>query len=280
MLKDIRIFLIQDFSICDDPIKTEEEIFNQIKDRTILTDYVYVVFPIALVINKHGVQAAQQVIDRACSELGDNKAFFVCQHIKVSDLDFHGHRVFTPHATEMNGYDAIPHYSANVVKQSAIKEFSQRKYLMSFQGSFSTHWTRGELKKFSNKECLIQDSGQWNFQKNDIQRKKFEKEYVSLLNDTKIALCPRGTGPSTIRFWEAMGSGCVPLVISDYLKMPMQRIIDWEGMVINVPEKDINSLLEYIPSQEILEEMAEECKKTYYNYFSNEFLYKAITSAL
>jgi glycosyltransferase involved in cell wall biosynthesis len=281
MLKDIRILLIQDFSICDDPVKTEEEIFNQIKDRTILTDYVYVVFPIAFLLNKYGVPFAQQVIDKACSELGNNKAFFVCQHIKVSELDFHGHLVFTPHATEMNGYEAIPHYSANVIDKPSVKSFFERDYEMSFLGSFLTHWTRKELAKFSkNEKCFVQNSGLWNFQKGEKERKRFETYYVNLLNDTKIALCPRGTGPSTIRLWEAMGSGCVPLVISDYLKMPMEKTIDWDDLIINVPENDVENLLDYLPNDATLKQMSEECLKVYYENFSNDNLYKTIMAGI
>ena len=283
MRKDIEIYQYGDFSKAPDPVKTEALIFEQISSRVALTNYVYIAFPLAWSINHHGIPTTQSVIDEICNKHKNQKLFFVCQHIRVSDLDFHGHLVFTPHATLLDTYQAIPHYAANYAKDGG-KPFETRDYLMSFQGAFLTHSTRSKLKDVigASTDCLVTDTGTWNFEKSDTVRIASEELYKDVLGNTKIALCPRGTGPSTIRMWEAMASGCVPLIISDTLKMPMSRMIDWTEMAIFVPEEEITHIKHYLSAynDEDLKRMAVLGHETYNMHFSNEKLYKTVVQAI
>ena len=94
--------------------------------------------------------------------------------------------------------------------------------------------------------------------------------------DTKIALCPRGAGLSTIRLWEAMSYACVPLLISDKLKMPLEHTIRWKECLIRVPENDVSNVFNYIPKEDELQEMSNKILKVYKTYFNNKNLYKSV----
>lgn len=284
MREDISIFLFDDFEKCDDPVKTEQEIFDQISNRTVLTNYAFAALPLAWNINHRGLQHTQNMIDQICINLKQKeieKFFFVCQHIQVNNLNFHGQVVFSPHATKMDSYQAIPHYSANYGKLG--KPLKERKIHASFMGAFKTHYTRQQLSflnQVSQVSCKVIDTGDWHFYKKDKQLQDFKQSYEELLDDTVVSLCPRGTGPSTIRIWESMASGCVPLIISDYLSMPMEKIFDWNEMAIFVPENDIKNVLDYVPSVEELQKMADLGRERYWKFFSNDNLYKSIIQML
>ena len=262
----MKILNVADFKICDDPVKTEETINEQLltEINDISDNYIYVQMPLAWLINNRGLLFVQNLIDSICvaqKNIGpDKQLIFVCQHIQVTNLNFHGNLVFTPHATLMDSFYPLPHYSCNYDLKLARK-FNQRKYLMSFVGDFNTHKSRKRLHSVlkDNKDCFTKDTGNWHF-------------YSELLGNSKISLCPRGTGPSTIRLWESLAMGCVPLIISDYLKMPLDFDIEWESVAIFVKQKEIENLMSYIPENSALESMAKHGNEIYKKYFSNENL--------
>jgi len=263
---------IMNFDDVNDPVKTEETIFNQLwelKD-TINTDYVYVVFPWAFSINHHGIVHTQKLIDQICTQHCDKKMFFVCQHILVNKLNFHGNLVFTPHATILDSYVPIPHYSCNY-ELELVKPWDEREYEFSFIGSFRTHPVRQKLYEFfkARKDCLIVDTGSWHFEASEKKQEINARKYIEILGNTKYSLCPRGTGPSTIRIWESMAMGSCPVIVSDYLKMPLERELD-STMWLRVLEKcdNIRDIDFCFDNEE------------YWEWFSNENLYRSILSAL
>lgn len=269
------------FDICDDPVRTEETINkNVLKElNNISDDYAYLSSPLVWAINKYGVAQVQQLVHRLNKDI-EEKVVYVCQHIQVKNIDFGNSIVFTPHSTIEDSYYAIPHYSANVVEHPS--NYEERKYLMSFIGSFMTHPTRMLLHKILSQrtDCLIENTGDWHFYKNDNEKNNFSNFYNSTMNNTKIALCPRGTGPSTIRMWECMAAGCVPLVISDRLEMPLKNIVEWEDVIIRVPEKDISKIMDYIPDERRLKEMSLATCDVYEKYFCNSQIHQSVIRIL
>jgi hypothetical protein len=122
-------------------------------------------------------------------------------------LNFYNHTVFTPHATSRDNFYAIPHYSVNYF--DGENNFNDRTIKLGFRGSIGTHKIRSELFNISKCEKFseIVHSGRWHFEQKKDEIEKNKELYIKSLSNTKFALCPRGTGPSTIRLWEAIGSG-------------------------------------------------------------------------
>jgi len=219
----LKILRIKDFSDVTDPVKTEHTISNQLIERQseIDSDYAYAMIPLADIINKYGLGAAQKVISYAHSLHDPAKIFFVCQHILVRGLHFGESLVFTPHATKLDDYIAIPHYSCTYDLKEA-KPWGDRKYDYSFMGDFGSHPTRLRLAQAfkDNPNTVFINTSTWHFHANQEAQKLNKKKYIELLGNTRHSLCPRGTGPSTIRMWEAMAMGSCPLIFSDSLKTP------------------------------------------------------------
>ena len=264
---------IERFDKVDDPVKTEQQISEQMRllAGKISLDFSYVSIPLAWNINNIGILNTQRKLDEICSSNSHKKLFFVCQHILVNKLNFHGNDVFTPHATILNSFNAIPHYSCTY-DTSKAKPWPERKYNFSFMGSFRTHPVRKRLAEaLSHRDdCLIIDTGEWHFEGNVRKQQENANKYIEILGDTKYSLCPRGTGPSTIRIWEAMAMGSKPVIFSDFLKMPldMQVSLDaWAKIPENFSIKSFDSILANDQRYDNSE---------YNEIFSNDKLYQSI----
>lgn len=60
-------------------------------------------------------------------------------------------------------------------------------------------------------------------------------EFAASLLNTKFSLCPSGSGPNSIRLWESLGFGSVPVVLAD-VWMPPGNVALWKNGAIFVPE--------------------------------------------
>jgi len=85
--------------------------------------------------------------------------------------------------------------------------------------------------------------------------------YNRLLSQSLFSLCPGGAGPNTLRLWESLGTGTIPVVLSDRYEFPslgrmgLDRDI-WDKSVIDMPEAAVGSLDEQIRSLSIEEQKA------------------------
>ena len=269
---NMEIIQVKGFENISDPVKTEHTIFEQISrlSSTLKTDYVYVAMPIADFINKIGLPNTQLIINNVCSQHQEKKLFFVCQHIQVCNLNFRGNLVFTPHATILDSFVPIPHYSCTY-DLDLVKPWDEREYEFSFVGSFLTHPVRRKLYDYfkERKDCLIVDTGSWHFEGSKEKQEINSRKYVEILGNTKYSLCPRGTGPSTIRMWEAMAMGSCPVILSDYLKMPLELFLN-SKLWFKIPEE--YGIID-------IEQKTYDTQE-YWEWFSNENLYKSILSVI
>jgi len=203
-----------------DPVKTEqniqESLFNNIEQLP--EDLNYVNVPIAQTINKYGLHVTQQIIDDIEAKYKGVKKF-VCQHILVDRLNFYNNVVFTPHAVSSDNKVCIPHYNGVFNKEDIVR-YNKRKYITSFIGSSLTHNIRKELFNLNNdKNIVIRDTGNWFYEKNLTDKEKYLEKFKEFLLNSKLSLCPQGTGPSTIRLYESMAVGSIPIVFND-VKVP------------------------------------------------------------
>ena len=265
------------FDLCDDPVRTEEIINHNLSKNLhkVSDDYVYFSFPLAWAINNYGLQQVQTLLNQINNSLKE-KIVYVCQHIQVKNLDFGNNIVFSPHSTVFDKFIAIPHHAPN--KSNDVVNFEDKKTLMSFVGSYSTHNTRKVIgDTLAGKEnCISRDTGEWHFYKTGHDLNDSSDFYISTIKDSKMTICPRGTGPSTIRIWEAMAMSSVPVIISDSLQLPLSSEIDWSEHVILIPEKDSSLLFDHIPSDERLKKMSKNCFDTYNNFFSEDKMHEII----
>lgn len=139
-----------------------------------------------------------------------------------------------------------------------------KKYLFSFQGAYMNHYLhpiRKELFKWEShpengKKFWIKNIGQWHFEKEVYQEQisgkslteKEEEEakervikYRRLLLDSSFTLCPIGAGVNTIRFWETLGMGTIPVIIADQFN-PEEYLLEDDinqDFYLKIPYDDI-----------------------------------------
>ena len=68
------------------------------------------------------------------------------------------------------------------------------------------------------------------------------KFYEQILTRSRFSLCPSGTGPTSIRFLESLGSGAIPVILADTMMFPKIKGINWEECTVKIPEQDYYQL--------------------------------------
>ncbi|KAF3564315.1 hypothetical protein DY000_02018802, partial [Brassica cretica] len=71
-----------------------------------------------------------------------------------------------------------------------------------------------------------------------------------------FCLCPAGDTPSSARLFDAIVSGCIPVIVSDELELPFEGILDYRKVAVIVSSSDaiqpgwlVNHLRSLLPSQ-------------------------------
>jgi hypothetical protein len=62
------------------------------------------------------------------------------------------------------------------------------------------------------------------------------------MDNSKYALCPRGTGPTSYRIYEAIQMGCVPVYIGDNFWLPFSDELNWFEFCCFLHVKHISAL--------------------------------------
>ena len=270
---------ISDFSACTDSVKTEEIIWNNLEKANPEIDplYVFLKFPFADFINKHGTNYVQNLINEYCSKDTGSIFVFICQHIKVGEINFPKNSiVFTPHATLQDNYISIPH--ASPFELFDLTPTDNRSFDFCFVGAAYTHPSRSFIfNQFSlNPRFNLVETGAWHFDKPEKEQKDNENLFIDSLLDSKVSLCPRGTGPSTIRIWDSFAIGSIPLIISDGLKMPMSDKIDWNKSCFFMKESDLTFLDKINLLDYDLDSMIKEGHGLYKNFLCQNLMHNII----
>jgi glycosyltransferase involved in cell wall biosynthesis len=95
--------------------------------------------------------------------------------------------------------------------------------------------------------------------------------YNLMLLKSKFTLCPSGSGPNSIRFWEALAVGSIPILLSDTLELPYHEL--WDEAIIRIPEKDLEKIYDKICliEKNMVTKMSKNCIKIY-NDFKNNYV--------
>ena len=75
-----------------------------------------------------------------------------------------------------------------------------------------------------------------------------QRSYAETLGRSKFVLCPRGAGTASIRLFETLAAGRVPVVISDEWVPPDG--IDWSSCSVQIDESDTDSVAERLEAIE------------------------------
>lgn len=151
--------------------------------------------------------------------------------------------------------------------------------LASFTGAHAAHYlsnTRLRLRALENEAgFVVRVTDRWHFEQmvygEQIMGEQISGQwpaqdggdtvasYNALLSDSVFSLCPAGAGANTLRLWESLAIGSIPVLCGSQPMLPTGGtlpIIDWERIVMRIPDEQITrlpSLLRAIPISEVRE---------------------------
>jgi len=166
----------------------------------------------------------------------------------------------------------------------------EKKYLASFIGAHMKHYRsdiRLRIKEAAEKShldnILVKVNTEWHFEKIVYtEQVKFQalsqeetkgdlekiKNYNEVLSDSVFSLCPEGAGPNTLRFWESLAIGSIP-VIFDKKWLPPRvksvRNIQDIAVIIDEEDHDFLTTLAQIP-QDSKDQMSRKCIEAYNDF--------------
>lgn len=277
---------------------------------------VYIGFPWATVIDflQTGQYDKAQPYIEALKQIPSNNAFVkitVAQHIfaarfielfesvGITDL-FWSHAQNNMHRLHTVRIHPFPLFPVRCLDSPdyAPKPFHDRKYLYSFIGAYDPVHYLSEARLWISKlpqsdDALVRVTKEWHFNSTVYDKQIWsnpvtpEKQaqldsdaasYRNLLADTVFSLCPSGSGPNSIRLWESLGLGCIPVIIADTLHLPGERS-EWEEAAIFIREEEaaISALPVMLQSAannySALQKYALAGRKLWKKYGHNNFIY-------
>jgi hypothetical protein len=195
----------------------------------------------------------------------------VCQHIRIepvlpwlkalciTDLFWSHARV---NELELDGIrlHPFPLYAVRVLdrpESSAgdCRRPPQRRYLYSFIGAYSPDGYLSPARQWiyelpPSDDAFVMMRNAWHYESAVYGEQIAQQatplpvqallerngdEYDAALSDSIFSLCPSGSGPNSIRLWESLGFGCIPVLLSDSLRLP-GATEEWEEAIVRVPE--------------------------------------------
>jgi hypothetical protein len=241
------------------------------------------------------------IIDLLKPYLKSNKKYYTCcQHIYFHKLiplwkELNINIVYASHKKiGQNSIDGIQIkpcqlYAVNIEdpnKNGIFKDIDfvnrERKYLYSFIGGWQENNYISDIrprifKMKHPKNTLIQNTGMWHFNdavfgRNQNSNYDIYKDsnydrktvyYNSVLLASRYSLCPSGSGPNSIRLWESLAVGAIPILLADTLELPHHEL--WDNAIIRIPETDCETVPIILSKISLKKEkeMRENCLKIY-----------------
>jgi hypothetical protein len=227
------------------------------------------------------VMGFEKIIVACRSARHNTRLLTVCQHIyaqrfssvfKSCYLDV----VYWSHATiggrfhdgiEWHPFPLYPVQRYSTTRDGPLKPLNQRRYNGSFIGAYEAKYylstIREEIFKLSSLQdkyqLLITKREQWHFQEavyncqiygrkpEDAKLKMLEiqaKQYRDVLMESIFSLCPSGSGANSIRLWESLTYGCIPLIFADSLALPGEQQIWIEACVFMAEASNYTAIAE------------------------------------
>lgn len=205
-----------------------------------------------------------------------NGGFTVCQHVgfeqiipvlKKIGIDV----LFSPHVDVGKKYDGIKVIPFPQFPVNGADPASKKDIFYSFVGAIWRPSIREKIMELPRYEDVyVKERQQWHFW--DVDKEKHKHEYQDVLARSRYSLCPRGVEISTVRFWESLQAGAIPVLFGRQWVLP--ETFDWKSCVVFVEEEDIENLydiLKAIPAEREMQ-MRANCIKAHKQFSKDNFV--------
>ncbi|MBA84787.1 MAG: hypothetical protein CML69_08625 [Rhodobacteraceae bacterium] len=203
-----------------------------------------------------------------CRQLpAGSKRVTVCQHIKMKDFMYLFEEagiehIFWTHATQDDrdqttsgiSLEPFPLYPVQVTAETDADASAKRPHLFSFIGAKSNQYylTNSRelildlLKDHPRGMIIGRDSWHYNKvvyehqilktdkkdeKKDELVNQSASDQFKESLAQSIFSLCPAGSGPNSIRLWESLGAGSIPVILADTYATPGNQALWQEAAV-------------------------------------------------
>ncbi len=127
------------------------------------------------------------------------------------------------------------------------------RYLYSFVGAIENAAVRRRISALRHRRGVFRDTtAEYNrYLHRDLaadEREGYHRAYAETIRASKFVLCPRGLSVSSIRLYETMRMGRVPVILSDGWVPPVGP--RWERFALRVAERDVPKLPRLLEERE------------------------------
>lgn len=285
------------------PVITEGHSFNCLKKNPLRCDVNYLAVPWAPIIDNlnFGLPKNKKKSEDCLKEikgLGLKGGFTICQSYRYREITKILRRigidtVFSPHAIDEEEYhngvkiEPLPLFAVNVPKPV------EKDIFYSFVGAYNPNYVSDiRLKIFEDnhpESTVVIQRRKWQFNDavygeqlrgiatNSVQSYIAQQHtdfYNNILSRTRFSLCPSGAGPASIRFFESLGAGAIPVFLADGWSLPKIKSVDWDKCTIKIPEKNYNKMKDILLNiNETKEnELRKNCYKAYRQISGKNFV--------
>ncbi|MHB1467706.1 MAG: exostosin domain-containing protein [Solirubrobacteraceae bacterium] len=143
----------------------------------------------------------------------------------------------------------------------------ERDLLFSFIAS-NTARSREPLFALRHPDAIVEEVRGFRFW--DERSPGFERQrerFRDVLARSRFVLCPRGNGTSSVRLYESLAAGAVPVIVADDWLPPAGP--EWERFSISWPEGRIGGLTRMLEARDAdWQQMSAEARSAYEEHFS------------
>ena len=141
----------------------------------------------------------------------------------------------------------------------------------------------GLLKNDSRLEprFIIRDAFFLDALREGSDRARARQEFIDNMRNADFVLAPKGDGNYSIRFFEALSMGRIPILIDTDMVLPLEKMIDYSKFILRVPHTEIHTLPDRIVdlynslSDEEFQNMQRAARGAYVKYLNQGAFYNA-----
>jgi hypothetical protein len=257
----------------DDPLPTEWAMHKHFKNRPLKADITYYAIPFSWLVHRGRLDE----IPRKAPAKGGFSVFQADDwqmHAMIPTAHRLGLGVVFACAGQGQHYKGVRILPCPYVIEHKIEPSVAKDIWYSFIGS-ATHRFRERVFELKTKrsDVVIKKRTFFHYGVTDEhERQQLRHEYVDTIARSRFSLCPRGAASNSIRFWESLGAGAIPVVVpAEDLYLP--NIFDWSSCIVAIPGDQLERVEEILskitPQQEA--HMRESCYRAF-ELFSGENL--------
>ncbi len=174
----------------------------------------------------------------------------------------------------LRGWALPAHYISAHIHRFAFQrdEILAKDLLFSFVGSSRTHPLRERIVQWRHPSAVLIDASARNdaaYWWEKPNKDQLLATYRDVMRRSRFVICPRGVSASSIRLFEAMEAGAVPVIVADDLELPLGP--EWERCSLRVREAEIDDVPQLVERcQEHATEMGLAARYAWETYFSPE----------